>query len=586
MSIKLYQSTIEDRVIKLAKNYDDDTHEAFLRLVFYLVTGKGYDDLEPEDLIDGNGEYQIDALHIDDSSAENQATVTLIQATCSDSLSSTKLVKMHAGLDYLLEQPKAAYSALVNRTLAGKIQEFRDLRAEILSSNIRLRCFYASLGNPAKATGEFPEQRSRILADYQKAVGEFSFEAIGPLELFELLDRRERKGTKVNEKLKVAYDRNKASLLEHFIEGVCGVICTVPAEEIARIVNSHPTVFEENLRQFLGLTGTVNQGIHDSCVSQNDAPLFWFLNNGVTIVCDSYEVNKDFDNPFVTVTNMQIVNGCQTSATLAKAAKEGHLKSSTRVMVRIFKTASKDLASKLVVTTNTQNKITARDLRANDPIQEHIQSAFAQKFSLLYERKPNEFAGRPPADQKLVVSNQKIGQAYLGIVRRKPSDARRRLYKVWGEEYALIFNANVFPETYLLVSKIVEACAKRKRSVFANIKEGDIQRTVLANGLYHVARAVSFLWRGGDDWNDLAKIQQDRQKLADEPSVLDGHFDNALELVLTVMKQNKQFARDVTTGLKSARLDEEIDKSLYLIPAQGRTARRRASPGRPKPAKS
>jgi len=45
MSIKLYQSTIEDRVIKLAKNYDDDTHEAFLRLVFYLVTGKGYDDL-------------------------------------------------------------------------------------------------------------------------------------------------------------------------------------------------------------------------------------------------------------------------------------------------------------------------------------------------------------------------------------------------------------------------------------------------------------------------------------------------------------------------------------------------------------
>jgi len=33
-------------------------------------------------------------------------------------------------------------------------------------------------------------------------------------------------------------------------------------------------------------------------------------------------MNKDFDNPFVTMTNMQIVNGCQTSATLAKVAKE------------------------------------------------------------------------------------------------------------------------------------------------------------------------------------------------------------------------------------------------------------------------
>jgi len=586
MSIKLYKSTIEDRVNKLAVNYDGDAHEAFLRLVFYLVTGKGYDDLEPEDLVDGAGEYQIDSLHIDDSSAENQATVTLIQATFADSLSSTKLVKIHAGLDYLVQQPKSAYSALMNKSLARKIQEFRDLRAEILPSNIRLRCYYASLGDPAKAVGEFPEQLKRILADYQRAVGEFVFEVLGPLELFELLDRKERKGAKVNEKLKVVYDRNKASLLEHFIDGVSGVICTVPAEEIARIVNAHHTVFDENLRQFLGLTGIVNQGIHETCVSQKDAPRFWFLNNGVTVVCDSYEVNKDFDNPFVTVTNMQIVNGCQTSVTLAKAAQEGHLKPSTMVMVRIFKTGSPDVVSKLVVTTNTQNKITARDLRANDPIQEHIQLAFAQKFSLLYERKPNEFASRGPTEQKLVVSNQKIGQAYLGIVRRKPSDARRRLYKVWGEEYAQLFNPSVYPETYLLVYRVVEACAKRKRALFASSKEDDLRRTILANGLYHVARAASFLWRGGDDWNDLARIQQDMQKLADEPSILDGRFDDAFRLVLAMVRQNQKFAQDVTTGLKSARLDEEIDKALYLRLAKAGRVKRRTSHRRTESKKS
>ena len=43
----------------------------------------------------------------------------------------------------------------------------------------------------------------------------------------------------------------------------------------------------------------------------------WFESNR-----GGYEMNKDFDNPFVTMTNMQIVNGCQTSATLAKVAKE------------------------------------------------------------------------------------------------------------------------------------------------------------------------------------------------------------------------------------------------------------------------
>src|SRR5207237_1347637 len=135
--------------------------------------------------------------------AENQATVTLIQGTFSESLSSTKLVKLHAGLDYLLQQPKSVYSGLPNKSLAAKIQEFRDLRADILPSNIRLRCFYATMGDPSKAAGEFPEQQTRIHADYQKAVGDFSFDVLGPLELFELLDRRERKGTKVNEKLRI-----------------------------------------------------------------------------------------------------------------------------------------------------------------------------------------------------------------------------------------------------------------------------------------------------------------------------------------------------------------------------------------------
>jgi hypothetical protein len=53
-------------------------------------------------------------------------------------MSSNKLVKLHAGLDYLLLQPKATYSALMNKSLVAKIQEFRDLRSQILPSNSRL----------------------------------------------------------------------------------------------------------------------------------------------------------------------------------------------------------------------------------------------------------------------------------------------------------------------------------------------------------------------------------------------------------------------------------------------------------------
>jgi hypothetical protein len=144
-----------------------------------LVTGFGYDDLEPEDITDGHGEYQIDAFHIDTSRVEDYATVTLIQVTFSDSLGSTKLIKLHAGLNYLLEQPKSVYSTISNVALRDKIEEFRDLRSDILPSNIRLQCYYATLGDPAKAAGEFLEQIRRIRSDYTGSVGEFTFDVLG-----------------------------------------------------------------------------------------------------------------------------------------------------------------------------------------------------------------------------------------------------------------------------------------------------------------------------------------------------------------------------------------------------------------------
>lgn len=570
MSLQLYRSTVEDCVNKLAEDREIKPHEAFLRWIFYLVTGLGYDELEPEDLIDGHGEYQIDALHIDTSNSE-QVVVTIIQVTFSESLSSTKLIKLHAGLDYLFQQPKAEYATLSNLLLRDKIQEFRDVRIEVLSSNIRVQCYYACLGDPSKATGEFPEQVSRIKSDYHAAAGEFIFEVLGPNEIYNLLNLRESKGAKVNERLKIIYDRNKANLLEHSIGDASGVICTVTAGEIARIVNTYPTVFDENLRRFLGFSrGSVNQDIRDSCTSDESAPLFWFLNNGITIVCDYFEPLKDFEEPFIEIQNLRIVNGCQTSTTLAKAQASGHLQPSTKVMVRVFKTRSTDLSSRLVLTTNNQNKITSRDLRARDEIQEHIKVEFERRFGLWYERTSNEFADKAKYNPQLVVSNQKIGQAYLAIVKRRPSDGGRRRYKVWGEHYKSIFNENVFPETYLLVHKIAGGCTALKRETLKDLQETDIRRIIVANGVYHIARTVSFLWRKGDDWSDLERLRQDLQRLNDEPELLKLYFEQSVELLMRIFQKDVQFTQEPSVALKSAALDEKIDTELYLTLAQAR----------------
>ncbi|HMP81528.1 MAG TPA: hypothetical protein PKA41_02325 [Verrucomicrobiota bacterium] len=123
-------------------------------------------------------------------------------------------------------------------------------------------------------------------------------------------------------------------------------------------------------------------------------------------------------------------------------------------------------------------------------------------------------------------------------------------------------------ENQAVVTLILQACVRLKRTTIQTFSEGEVNRTVLANGVFHVARAVAFLWRGSDDWNDLHRTQRDLQRLQDEPDVLEPHFKRALNLVVKTLEANQQFAKDVTTGLKSGRLDEELDKSLYLVSAQ------------------
>jgi hypothetical protein len=140
--------------------------------------------------------------------------------------------------------------------------------------------------------------------------------------------------------------------------------------EIAKLVNDHPdgSIFDLNIRRFLGTLGGVNRDIFSTCSNVESSYEFWFLNNGITIVCDQFDPVTDLDNPHVKLKNLQIVNGCQTATTLALAQREGRLSQDVRVLTRIYETSDPTLVSRIVLTTNNQNQIKSRDLRANDPV--------------------------------------------------------------------------------------------------------------------------------------------------------------------------------------------------------------------------
>jgi hypothetical protein len=322
------------------------------------------------------------------------------------------------------------------------------------------------------------------------------------------------------------------------------------------------SVFDSNIRRFLGTRGAVNADILKTCVDAETSHQFWFLNNGITIVCDSFDAVTVPDDAHIKIKNMQIVNGCQTATTLALAERRGELAPDVRVLLRICEATDSELVGKIVLTTNNQNKISSRDLRANDPIQADMERGFA-KYNYFYERKLRQHDNQKGVAAKRIIANDTVAQSYLAVVLKTPSDAYGRKYKVWGELFNKIFGGGII-EPYVIAVQIYRHCLLWI-GLSGYTKDADDVRRKLANSAaFHISRITSFYWRGGDDYKVKDTILQAQiETLEHNPQILDPHIENAFDLLENIIRTQPAYQADLDRTLKSSQLDADIDRALH-----------------------
>ncbi len=559
------QQIIGDEVDGVAALLGLSEDDAFLRFAHHLLTGRSLHGFDDDDLVDGGQDKQIDAITIDSDDAS--ADVWIIQAKNSPSFSSNALVQLGNGLRWLLEAPKRDLDTLSNQPLRDKIREFRGVKSELGPANLRLHVAFVSAGSTAALSEEFEQELNAIRDRYsdEDLFESFDVRAYGHDELNGLLRARDRRAKSIDADLKIRYDVNKGSVINYRADELRGLVCTVSAQEIARLVNNDPSgsVFDLNLRKFLGGRGAVNKDIMETCTSLESAHEFWFLNNGITIVCDGFDPNLDPDDPRVKLKNLQIVNGCQTATTLARAQKDGTLRPEVRVMARIYETPKNVLVDKIVLTTNNQNRISSRDLRANDVVQVDMERGFAI-YDLLYERKQRQHdaAGKDP---KKIIPNEAVGQWYLAVVLKNPSDGRGRKYKVWGELYDRIFAGKQPIEPYVVAVLLGRRVAEWINASGLKKDPDELKRMLAKRGAFHVGRIVAFLWKGDDRWDEPQDALAKRiETLTEDPGALDATIAEAFGLLeSTVRTGTGSWGEDIDRALKSYSLDEAINKALH-----------------------
>ncbi|WP_158990422.1 AIPR family protein [Mucilaginibacter sp. L196] len=560
--MNLRQQIIVDHIEKTASKLNTSNDKGFQIFGHSIFTDNSIHSFNPNDDVDGGQDKQIDSITIEESSDE--ATIYITQVKNEDSFSSNRIIHIRNGLQWLFEKPINDVNTITNIKFKDKIKDYRATQSNLGPSNINIKVAYITNGLSSELSDECIQEIKTITDTYDnETFSSFTFDIIGSAELVDIINAQEKKNKKINCEIKILYDTNNPSLIKYHSQGLKGIICSATAFEIATVVNNDKNgfVFDLNIRKYLGKLGGVNKDILNTCTNSNLSNLFWFLNNGVTIVCDKVDPVTDPDDAKVKIENMQIVNGCQTATSLANALREGHLQPDTKLLLRIYETNDLELVDKIVLTTNNQNKITGRNLRANDKTQFDLEKGFLL-YGYSLERKPRQYESTIITKDN-IVPNEELAVAYLGIVLRKPSDARSRKYKVWDEFYSKIFSGVDTVEPYLLSVLIFRKTSEYIQASFASSTDDTI-RYLAKNASFHIARIVAFLFKNGDNWSNASYMKSYITSLIATPLILDSNITQAMAILNAIISSNSKFKIDLNNALKAAELDTEINKELNL----------------------
>lgn len=148
-----------------------------------------------------------------------------------------------------------------------------------------------------------------------------------------------------------------------------GYLCVLPGEALARMYEEYGSrLLEGNVRSFLGKAVKVNKAIRETILRSPE--MFFAFNNGIAATATSVETQDTPDGPrLLAATDLQIVNGGQTTASLALARrKDGADLNGIFVQMKLSVVdadKSADLIPKISEYANRQTKVSDSDLFSN-----------------------------------------------------------------------------------------------------------------------------------------------------------------------------------------------------------------------------
>jgi hypothetical protein len=235
------------------------------------------------------------------------------------------------------------------------------------------------------------------------------------------------------------------------------------------------SLFYDNVRDFQG-ENSVNSGIEETIKSSQRKDSFVLLNNGITVVAKT--LNRT--GSIFTISDYQVVNGCQTSHILYKNRE--FLNEAVNISVKLIVTGDEEITNKIITATNRQTEVKEEAFWSLTPFNRKLE-AFYQSYDgdhmLYYERRSKQYdIGNILVDSYKVISPSLQVTCFLGMFLDEPHETHGYYGKILEKNRERIFVESHSLYPYYLSAYACFSLEKFKRS-------GNLEQVIAKNYRYH-----------------------------------------------------------------------------------------------------
>lgn len=274
------------------------------------------------------------------------------------------------------------------------------------------------------------------------------------------------------------------------------IVCNISAKSLKALwaAEGNRGLLAMNLRYYIKATN-IDTKIEDSIMF--DGKDFWYLNNGIIIVCNDYKVV----NNEVHLKQFSIVNGGQTSRMIGTTPFDKDFFISCKIIKNTFETPQEKnvFIAKVAEASNTQKPIKAKDIIANRIEQRNLKTMLAEnKVFIEVKRGEKCFHEQYPEPWQRTKNNE-LAQDLYSFVYMEPGPARNSVSSMLSneEKYSLIFKEHSYSFDFLRDVLFLEKAYKEYKNKINKDKDNDgdsaIKKGLVKNGLWYCLATIGYI---------------------------------------------------------------------------------------------